>query len=213
MQKFQQPEAEAAFIASLDHVLARWSLVRLAIDMGWGDGDPKHNVSKLRDETLTWFQKRRATVEASDLEDILTDFISDNFHVIAEDGSPKEVSLLLVELYKQCKTGDLTLANQIIAQPVSEEPIAGACQSAPEPEEFDGDEAMSDSDDEMSGSGGGGGAGGGGGGARDGSRILSMIETTTPPSPQVGQSSTDTMATASEPDGWETVTRSGRRFR
>ena len=211
-------EAEAAFMACVDRVLARWALLRLAVDMGWGDGNPAQNITLLRDEILTWFQKRRSTVEASDLEDVLADFINDRFHTIAEDGSPKEVAMLLVSIFKQCVQGDMTLANQIMAQPVPEQAITAQCQAAPEPEEIDGDMSDSDDDDDdvLSGGAGGGGGfqssssasssssssgGGGGGDAMDDDGAAPQLV------PAAG-----TTAGAAQ-DGWETVTRSGRRYR
>ena len=51
-----QGENEQIFVAAVQHVFARWSLLRLAIDMGWGDGDGTRNQQKLLDETLQLFQ-------------------------------------------------------------------------------------------------------------------------------------------------------------
>lgn len=73
-------ENEAAFLAAVDSVFARWSLLRLAVEMGWGDGSGAANIQLLKQETLAWLQKRRASnVEPSDLEDLLADFVNDRF--------------------------------------------------------------------------------------------------------------------------------------
>eukprot|EP00617_Octactis_speculum_P009523 CAMPEP_0185796838 /NCGR_PEP_ID=MMETSP1174-20130828/161298_1 /TAXON_ID=35687 /ORGANISM="Dictyocha speculum, Strain CCMP1381" /LENGTH=192 /DNA_ID=CAMNT_0028492231 /DNA_START=12 /DNA_END=590 /DNA_ORIENTATION=- len=114
-------EAEACFVAAVQRVFARWSLLRLAIDMGWGDGNGQQNVQEMMEKSLTMMQKKR-NVDADALEDMFMSFISDRFHVVAEDGSPREVSQLLTTLHKQCATGDLALAQQILAQPI---PAAG----------------------------------------------------------------------------------------
>ena len=55
-----QGENEQIFVAAVHHVFARWSLLRLAIDMGWGDGDGARNQQTMVDETLQLFQVRRA---------------------------------------------------------------------------------------------------------------------------------------------------------
>jgi hypothetical protein len=215
-------EGEAAFMASVERVLARWSLLRLAADMGWGDGDAAMNVTQFRDEILAWFQKKRAAVEASDLEDVLAEFINDRFHVIAEDGSPKEVSLLLVAIFKQCVAGDLTLAQQVMAQPLPDQAISAQCQAAPEPEEIDGDMSDSDDDelDDVAGGAGGGGFGGissssssSASATASGGIADSMEEEAAAPQLLPAGAGAAAAAAAAVPDGWETVTRSGRRYR
>jgi hypothetical protein len=66
-----QGENERVFLAAVDHCFARWSLLRLAVDMGWGDGGGAHNIQLLKEETLEWLQRRRAAqAEPSDLEEV-----------------------------------------------------------------------------------------------------------------------------------------------
>jgi len=101
------------FLSAVDHIFARWTLLRLAVDMGWGDGMGERNIGLLKEECLRWLQKRRpSAAEPAELEDILSDFISDHFEVIAEDGSPREVANLIVATFQQCANGDLSAAQQ-----------------------------------------------------------------------------------------------------
>jgi len=66
-----QGENERVFLAAVDHCFARWSLLRLAVDMGWGDDGGAHNIQLLKEETLEWLQRRRAVqAEPSDLEEV-----------------------------------------------------------------------------------------------------------------------------------------------
>jgi hypothetical protein len=66
-----QGEHERVFLLAVDHCFARWSLLRLAVDMGWGDGGGAHNVQLLKEATLEWLQRRRAVqAEPSDLEEV-----------------------------------------------------------------------------------------------------------------------------------------------
>eukprot|EP00613_Pedinella_sp_CCMP2098_P067213 CAMPEP_0171968816 /NCGR_PEP_ID=MMETSP0993-20121228/205396_1 /TAXON_ID=483369 /ORGANISM="non described non described, Strain CCMP2098" /LENGTH=255 /DNA_ID=CAMNT_0012618615 /DNA_START=27 /DNA_END=794 /DNA_ORIENTATION=+ len=212
-------EAEGTFLSAIDHVFARWTLLRLAIDMGWGDGDGSRNLQKLKEECLVWLQKRRAAVaEPSELEEILSDFINDHFHVIAEDGSPREVATIICRMYQQCATGDLSTATHVLSLPLPGAPVAETCQAAPEPEEIDGD--MSDEDDdndddenedgESAGGTGGVGsaavasemtAGGSGGGGRGTGVVRGEMEDeeVAPPS--------------EDPEGWSLVKPKGRKER
>jgi hypothetical protein len=166
----------------MDHIFARWSLLRLAVTMGWCDGDGERTAHRLKQETLSWLQSRKASAaEADDLADEFNDFLTDNFNCIAEDGSPREVAQLVVALYQQCAAGDMTLATEILAQPLPQQPVTEYCTGAPEPEEFDGDEMSDDDDGDPHGGvgaemahqavleshGGGSGFVGGGGGASD----------------------------------------------
>jgi hypothetical protein len=122
----------------------------------------------------------------------LSEFVNDHFHVLAEDGSPREVANLLVLLFQQCSLGDVSGATQLLSLPL---PASGtaAHTAGPEPEEFDGD--MSDSSDDDD-DGDGGGKGGGGMG-EDGC--------------QFDDAAAAPALAAAEPDGWATVAKGTRK--
>lgn len=141
--KFQPTgDAERIFLAAVDSIFAKWSLLRLAVEMGWGDGDGVQNAHYLKEETLDWLQKRKAaSSEIIDLEELLNELLNDYFHTICEDGSTREVATLVVTMYQQCAAGNLSLAQQVLSVPVPTMKASEMCQAAPEPEEFDGDMA------------------------------------------------------------------------
>mmetsp|Transcript_15092 Transcript_15092/g.19576 ORF Transcript_15092/g.19576 Transcript_15092/m.19576 type:complete len:241 (-) Transcript_15092:80-802(-) len=195
-----QGEAETAFLAAVDRLFARWTLLQLAVDMGWGDGNGARNIQFLKEDTLEWLQKRNPnSIEPSDLEIMLSDFINDYFHTIAEHGSPMEVANLITTLYRQCSVGDLTIANQILTLPLPEESSKTRCQAGAEPAEFDGD--MSDDDSEIANNTG--------------------VIGSNPPMNTIGENSAcesnmaldEAQPPTLEPvdDGWTSVGRSGRR--
>ncbi len=119
----------------------------------------------------------------------------------------------MVATYKQCAAGDLSLANELLAQPL---PGPMADVAAPEPEELDGD--MSDEEDD---DGGGGGfeQGTGGlesmhgmpmGGMPDG--FMAAIPEQSGMCDEGGPPSLTPMPSVQQ-DGWNMVTRSGRKTR
>jgi pre-rRNA-processing protein TSR2 len=198
-------EAEATFLAAIDHIFARWTLLRLAVDMGWGNGDGNRNIQLLKEDCLVWLQKRRATsAEPSELEEILADYINDFFHVIAEDGSPREVANLICQLYQQCATGDLTMATHVLSLPLPGAPVTETCQAAPEPDELHGDMSDGDDDDDDVEGGGGGGGGSFGVGAIPPSSSAAM-----PPVMEDEEAAPPLV----DADGWSSVKPKGRKGR
>jgi hypothetical protein len=112
---------------------------------GWGDGNGANNIQYLKEDCLDWLQKRRPdSIEPSDLEILLSEFVNDFFHTIAEDGSTMEVAVQICNLYRQCAAGDLSFAQHILSLP--EQSSAKRSQAGEEPAELNDD--MSDDEEE-----------------------------------------------------------------
>jgi len=126
---------------------------------------------------------------------LLNDFVNDHFHVIAEDGSPREVALLLVQLFQQCSVGDLSGANHLLSLPLPEVGTS-AHTAGPEPEEFDGDDMSDDSDD----------GGQGGGDSNMGQSSGQFDDDDAAIAPTLAPA-----APAVDPDGWATVSKGSRK--
>lgn len=202
-------QSEATFLAAVDRIFARWSLLRLAVTNGWSDGDGEHYAQVLKEETLAWLQKRRAAAaEPAELEELFFEYFNDYFNAMAEDGSPREVAVLLITVYQQCATNDLSTAQQILSLPV---PGLVSDVAAPEPEEFDGD--MSDEDDAEGGAGGAGVVGGGGGGFASFGAQPAFAAVASSVIPEEAEMREDPPTLQPAEDGWSTVPRTGRKPR
>ena len=129
----------------------------------------------------------------------MNDFVNDHFHVIAEDGSPKEVALLLVQLFQQCSVGDLSGAHHLLSLPLPEAGTS-AHTAGPEPEEFGGDDMSDDSDDDE--------RGGGGGGDSLMGQSSSQFDDDESAAPALAPAAA--AAPAVDPDGWATVSKGSR---
>lgn len=192
-------ELEQIFIQATQRVFEQWTLLQLAVEGGWGEGNGRENAQRFVNETLGIFQTKR-NIDAYDIEDFFILFLDEHFHCISEDGSPREVANILMTLFTQCCTGDVTLAQQILAQQPAQTALA-QCVAGAEPQEFDGDA----SDDEMD-----------MGEAAAAPALVAAPSMAAGVAPAAAANGTSDAAAEGEgmavdDDGWQIVTRSGRR--
>ncbi len=145
--------ARALFLEAVGAVFARWTLLLLAVEQGWGDGDPRAAAAELLERTRAKFTGGAASgalraVHEEELEDLFHSFVDERFHAICEDGSPEEVAALLVSLARECAGGDVARAHALVEgarAAVAAGTLAAAAQrsvAAPDPD------AMGDDDDD-----------------------------------------------------------------
>jgi pre-rRNA-processing protein TSR2 len=106
------PEASQAMQEFRDGVTATlrsWSAFRTAVDSGWGGVESQAKAEDLRDNLYRVFDgssnpPRSMTQE--DLEDNLTDYMEDQFSIVLEDNSERQVADTLWRMYDACFKGD-----------------------------------------------------------------------------------------------------------
>lgn len=144
------PEASQAMQEFRDGVTATlrsWSAFRTAVDSGWGGVESQAKAEDLRDNLYRVFDgssnpPRSMTQE--DLEDNLTDYMEDQFSIVLEDNSERQVADTLWRMYDACFKGDNTLAKQMVV--VAEKAVA---ESVGYPVQVQLTEHDDDDDDEM----------------------------------------------------------------
>ncbi|KAH8055565.1 hypothetical protein JL720_14310 [Aureococcus anophagefferens] len=110
------PDAGAVYEQAVRAVMARWTLLRLAVDQGWCDGDGAAAANGLVDDLVA----------------------------LAEDGSVEEIAKLVISLRNECAAGELGNALAAIAR-ATQAPALAQCVSQGEPEEnVDSDDDMDD---------------------------------------------------------------------
>eukprot|EP00629_Pelagomonadales_sp_RCC1024_P001573 CAMPEP_0119263866 /NCGR_PEP_ID=MMETSP1329-20130426/3146_1 /TAXON_ID=114041 /ORGANISM="Genus nov. species nov., Strain RCC1024" /LENGTH=110 /DNA_ID=CAMNT_0007263605 /DNA_START=151 /DNA_END=480 /DNA_ORIENTATION=+ len=81
-------EAAALYEQAVRAVFSRWTLLRLALDQGWSDGDGPALADQMVAHVLRLVApSRRTPPDATEIEDALFDALEDSFNAQAEDGS------------------------------------------------------------------------------------------------------------------------------
>jgi hypothetical protein len=115
------------FQAGVTAALRTWSALRTAVEQSWG---PTSAAEDLRDNIYRHFHdgggggggpSRKngrggfgGIMTRDELEDNLLDYMEDEFGLILEDGSERELSDLICRMYEGCGNGDMSLARSVL---------------------------------------------------------------------------------------------------
>ncbi|KAL6065319.1 rRNA accumulation-related protein [Balamuthia mandrillaris] len=105
----------AQFEWGVDYVWSTWSLMELAINMGFGGRNTRDKVRNIKLEVLELFDHQKE-VHRDEIEDLLYQAIEEDLHTVAEDGSVEMVADQVVSLRGQCLSGDFTLLETVEQQ-------------------------------------------------------------------------------------------------
>lgn len=136
------------FRAGVTATLRSWSALRAAVESGWGGVETQAKAEYLRDHIYqimdgTCFPPN---MDIIDLEDDLAVYLEEEFSVVLEDGSEKQVADVLWRMYEGCYRGDVTLARQAVDIARRAEAALAAFPVKVQNSEHDDDD---DDDDEM----------------------------------------------------------------
>lgn len=189
------------FQGGVKSALHQWTALRLAVENNWGGGDSERKAQLLEEELINMFKTKKELFR-DEVEDFLADALDDSFSTYAEDGSPRQVAAMLIDMFAQCGRFDYTLANTVREEEqrrLAREASSGGARAAMSPsvarsiavkrddcEDF----SSSDEDDDMEG-------GGGAASARaTGSAAAAGMEV---------EGGDGGGKAGPDPDGWETV--------
>jgi pre-rRNA-processing protein TSR2 len=136
------------FRAGVTAALRSWSALRTAAESGWGGVDSIQKAEDLRSNIFQHFDGSsvppKAMTDVMDLEDLLVIYMEEEFSVVLEDNSERQVADVIWRMYHECSKGDFVLASQIVA---SAQKVAAQAQSYPV--QVLSSEQDDDEDDEM----------------------------------------------------------------
>jgi pre-rRNA-processing protein TSR2 len=141
-----QAEIMEEFRAGVTACLRSWSAFRTAVETGWGGADSQAKADDLRDHIYQIFDGSSnppKSIEQEDLEDNLAVYLEEQFSVVLEDNSERQVADMLFRMYDGCYKGDVTLARQMVA--AAESSVAS---SAAYPVQIQSNEHDDESDDD-----------------------------------------------------------------
>ena len=119
----QPPPVDAAeiFNNAVRAIFSRWTLLRLAVDQGWADGDEATKADALVTRILEMVAPSvRRVPDESEIADVLHDSIEGTFNAQAEDGSVEEISRTILRLRAECSAGNVATATTYIQQAASD---------------------------------------------------------------------------------------------
>lgn len=118
----KMPDLHApAFREGLQGLMNRWTALQLAILNEWGGSESVSKGVAMYEELEHWFLKRKAGKYAEDLEELLIEILGDDFCVLCEDGSPREVANVACLMYEQVANGNYEMAADVCAKPLPKE--------------------------------------------------------------------------------------------
>ncbi|KAG4099588.1 hypothetical protein H8356DRAFT_1666031 [Neocallimastix lanati (nom. inval.)] len=82
-------------------IFSNWTALQLAVDHSLAGLKTHEYYQNLYEEVINIFNVYKDQVEVSDLNDNFVDFFSEIFNMDVEDGSPRQVGMLLVDAYKR----------------------------------------------------------------------------------------------------------------
>jgi pre-rRNA-processing protein TSR2 len=106
------------FQAGVTAALRSWSALRTAVEQSWGSinaaEDLRSNIYHHFHDGSMSNGKSAKIMTRDELEENLLDYMEDEFGVILEDGSEREVSDLICRMYENCGMGDISLARSVL---------------------------------------------------------------------------------------------------
>lgn len=138
-----------SFQAGVTATLRTWSALKTAVEQSWGGTDSATKANDLRQLIFTYFDGTSPNPKMTqyELEDNLSAYMEEEFGVVLEDESEREVADLIWRMYECCAKGDCTLANQVVRGAImAEEQLKG---SGVKSVIQNGDDDDDDDDDDM----------------------------------------------------------------
>ncbi len=123
--------ATAEFHAGVTAILRSWSPLKKAVESGWGGPQSKEKAEYLRQHILTCldYTKSKPTLDLYDLEDDLAIYMEEEFSIVLEDQSEKQIAQTLFKIYEMCGNGDFSLARELVVKANEAATMAANAQS------------------------------------------------------------------------------------
>ena len=139
------------FQAGVTAALRSWSALRTAVEQSWGPRGTAEAAAAaaedLRSNIFAYFDgtSPNPKLKQDELEDNLLDYMEEEFGVVLEDGSEREVADLICRMYELCGRGDVTLARSVVQSAIKAEEARRASNIK---SVFQGDDDIVEEDDD-----------------------------------------------------------------
>ncbi|KAG2231035.1 hypothetical protein INT48_006366 [Thamnidium elegans] len=135
-----------AFEEGVSYIFHNWTALKLAVEQDWGGVESAEKREWMIDLIVGHFDKRKSIfkkhqLDIDEIEDILSQIMTDEFNATLEDDSPYLVAKHLVLLYGQCVKGDFSEVERLREKAKLQNSFtASSCNQQPEDKDDDMDE-------------------------------------------------------------------------
>mmetsp|Transcript_57378 Transcript_57378/g.121753 ORF Transcript_57378/g.121753 Transcript_57378/m.121753 type:complete len:249 (+) Transcript_57378:146-892(+) len=146
----------AEFRAGVTAALRSWSALRTAVEQSWGGTESASKAEDLRANIFTFFDgtSPNPKMNEEELEDNLLGYMEEEFGVVLEDGSERELADMICRMYEMCARGDVNLAREVVRNATkAEEALKQSNVKSVIQSGGDGDDDMDDDSDAEGGTG------------------------------------------------------------
>jgi len=92
-----------SFKVAVSAIFRNWTALQLAVNQGAAGPHSASIASWMIDATVQWFRENK-DLERDEVEDFLAEILNNEFNLVVEDGSIREVSSLVCEFFQLCST-------------------------------------------------------------------------------------------------------------
>ncbi|XP_071171913.1 pre-rRNA-processing protein TSR2 homolog [Mytilus edulis] len=125
------------FQTSLSQILDSWTVLKLAVEHGFGGGESREKAEWMVLAIDQWFKENK-NLDPYEVEEFLADILNAEFDTIADDGSLPEIASMICGVHRLCSNGDEPAVRQRLQH--LQKPSLKQCARAPSDDEEDNDE-------------------------------------------------------------------------
>ncbi|KAI8141240.1 Pre-rRNA-processing protein TSR2-domain-containing protein [Fennellomyces sp. T-0311] len=137
-----------AFAQGVEYIFKSWTALNLAVEQDWGGVESGEKRDWMMGVIVDYFGSNGKRLDIDDIEAILEQIMTDEFHILLEDDSAYLVAKHLVEMYHQCVRGDFSEVDRLRQKYQSRTPVAASTRQQANDDDDDSSSGE-DNDDDM----------------------------------------------------------------
>ena len=135
-----------AFEEGVSYIFHNWTALKLAVEQDWGGVESDEKREWFIDVIIDHFDKHGKKLDIDEVEDILSQVMTDEFNATLEDDSPYLVAKHLILLFNQCINGNFAEVERLREKAKTQNKfVASSCVK--QGDDDDDDNSDDDNDD------------------------------------------------------------------
>jgi pre-rRNA-processing protein TSR2 len=151
-QQTAPPPSSVLFARGVISRLAVWTILRIAVQEGWGGHGASEKRTWLASVIVDAFEEQNPSPDDQYIEELLLQIMADEFEAVLEDGSAESVAKDIVRIWDETRVGkqDMVVKFEELADKLKGKKVDAQEAVTEESEEWEDDDSEDGSgDDEM----------------------------------------------------------------